>query len=97
MPRFRHERQGGLASLQDVECSNAPLSIEYLTNEGLLNLEERWRAVGIHVTNSPVRTRMLRWCGRGPQQCGPMPIAWLSNYSVYASSGTFLPRNPVQC
>ncbi len=29
--------------------------------------------VCIDATNRPVRTRMLRWCGRGPQQCGPYP------------------------
>ena len=51
------------------------LSNAHLSALGLLSLSEKWSQLASLRRNRPVRTRMLRWCGRGPGAIrAPMPM-----------------------
>ena len=66
--------------LSKTSGAQRALSNEYLAGEGLLASIRAMGIVCFLETNRPVRTRKLRWCGRGSGQPDPYPDSRGSHY-----------------
>ena len=63
------------------------LSNAHLSELGLFSLLEHWSQLASLRRTAQCGDRMLRWCGRGPQQCAPYPNSYcyprrLRNFSA---------------